>query len=255
MNLLSRLANWLGIRSKLTSLKQPAGRIDFKELEQFLRSRINDRNLFAQALSHRSYLQSIGADTLASNERLEFLGDAVLGLVVGERLYRLYTTSAEGHLTRIRSCLVNRRSLSVYARQIHLEKFMLMSTGAAGTGMRGIEKILADGFEAIVGAIYIDGGYESAKRFIEEQIRIASEQGTVQTTDDNFKSQLLEFSQGEGLGIPRYLTLKEEGPDHDRTFTVEVYLGDAPYGVGMGKNKKDAEQLAAEKALQKIQVF
>jgi len=255
MNLLGRLAQWLGFRGDLRPQKSSAERIDFGALERSLGYRINDRALFAQALSHRSHLQTIGADTLSSNERLEFLGDAILGLVVAERLYHQYTSSSEGHLTKIRSCLVNRKSLSVYARQIRLEEFMLMSTGAAGNDMRGIEKILADGFEAIVGAMYTDGGYEHTKRFIEKQIRIASDDGTVQTTDDNFKSQLLEFSQAEGLGIPRYITINEEGPDHDRTFTVEVYLGDAPYGVGMGKNKKDAEQLAAEKALQKIQTL
>jgi ribonuclease-3 len=255
MNLLGRLAQWLGIGSDRPPLTRSSEGIDFESLERCLKYRITNRTLFALALSHRSHLQSIGAGTLSSNERLEFLGDAILGLVVAEQLYHRYTDAAEGHLTKVRSCLVNRRSLSVYAHQLHLEDFMLMSAGAAGTGMRGIEKILADGFEAIVGAIYIDGGYDCAKRFIEEQIRVASARGTVQTTDENFKSQLLEYSQAEGLGIPRYTTINEEGPDHDRTFTVEVYLGEIPYGVGMGKNKKVAEQLAAEKALQKIQAL
>jgi len=253
MHFLSRLAQWLGISSGRPSLKESPEKLDFSALEQVLRHKINDRPLFAQALSHRSYLQSLGTPGTLSNERLEFLGDAILNLVVAENLYHQYTTAPEGDLTKIRSRLVNHKSLSVYAHQLHLEEFMLMSTSTASIGMRGLEKILADGFEAIVGAIYLDGGYAQAEQFIEQQIHTASEKGTVQTTDDNFKSQLLEFSQAEGSGIPRYITIKEEGPDHDRTFTVEVYLGDIPYGVGMGKNKKDAEQLSAEKALQKIQ--
>ena len=118
-----------------------------------------------------------------------------------------------------------------------------------------MEKILSDAYEALVAAIYLDGGFKAAEQFVRRQMIAAVEQRLVITEDENFKSQLLEYSQAEGLNIPRYVTIKEEGPDHDRVFTVEVYVGDEPYGVGMGKNKKDAEQAAAEKALQKFQLI
>lgn len=227
--------------------------IDFAGLEQTLRHPIKDRHLFFQALSHRSYLQMPGAEMGSSYERLEFLGDAILNLVVAEYLYHRHATAEEGVLTKIRSRLVNRKSLSVYSQQTRLEKFILMSSNAARLGPRGMEKILADAFEAVIAAVYLDGGFEAARQLIEREMNTAIHAGTVKMEDENFKSQLLEYSQAGGYGVPRYLTLKEEGPDHDRTFTIEVYLDNEPYGVGMGKNKKDAEQAAAEKALQKLQ--
>ncbi|MBI3766210.1 MAG: hypothetical protein HY277_06875 [Ignavibacteriales bacterium] len=117
---------------------------------------------------------------------------------------------------------------------------------------RGMETILADAFEAMIGAIYLDGGYEDAKRFVQGCLLEALTEGTVKMEDENFKSRLLEQAQAGGFGTPRYSTVNEEGPDHDRTFTVEVFIGNVSYGVGHGKNKKDAEQAAAERALQQF---
>jgi ribonuclease-3 len=137
---------------------------------------------------------------------------------------------------------------------MQLGSFLLMSPGAAQVEGKGMETIIADAFEAIIGAIYLDGGYHHAKKFIEGHVHSAVEQGLVKTEDENFKSQLLEYAQAEGLGTPRYITILQDGPDHDRTFTIDVYLGSESFGRGVGKNKKDAEQAAAEKAIQFLQM-
>ena len=227
--------------------------VDFAALEKAIRYTIKDRQIFSQAMSHRSYLQVPGGGMSTSYERLEFLGDAILSLVVAEYLFQEHANAEEGVLTKIRSRLVNRKSLSVYSQQTRLDKFILMSSNASRLGPRGMDKILADAFEAVIAAVYLDGGLEAARTLIMREMKAALASGAVKVEDENFKSQLLEAAQGSGLGVPRYLTLKEEGPDHDRTFTIEVYLDNTPYGVGMGKNKKDAEQAAAEEALGKIQ--
>jgi ribonuclease III len=180
---------------------------------------------------------------------MEFLGDSVLNLIVGEVLYRRYPRSQEGDLTKLRSRLVNRKALASYARELGLSEFILMSPSAAHSGGKGQETITADTFEAIVAAIYLDRGFDAARKFVEHQITRAIETGTVAVHDENHKSLLLELSQSRGLGIPRYLIIREEGPDHDRTFTVEALINGAPRGSGKGKNKKEAEQAAAQAAL------
>lgn len=230
------------------------GNIDFRKLEQVLEYDIHDRSYFIEALTHRSYLQTAESGTILSNERLEFLGDSVLNLVVAEHLFRLHGNAPEGDLTKIRSRFVNRKALSIYAQALNLEDFVLLSPGASQIDARGMETILADTVEAIIGAIYLDGGYRQAHLFIERHMMTAVARGHVKMEDQNFKSKLLEHSQAAGLGPPRYTTIKEEGPDHNRIFTIEVYIGREAFGVGKGNNKKDAEQAAAEKALQKLNI-
>jgi len=229
----------------------PAG-IDFKKLEHILVYSIRDHQIFQQALSHRSYIQITSNATELSNERLEFLGDSVLNLVVGDYLYRHEPLAQEGTLTKNRARLVNRKALSILANELRLDEFILISPQTTQISDRGMETILSDAFEAIVGALYLDGGFEQARTFIERCLITAVERGTLTFADENFKSQLLEQSQASGLGIPRYVTVKEAGPDHDRTFTVEVFIGNQSYGVGIGKNKKDAEQAAAAHAIPRI---
>jgi len=230
-------------------------RVDFQKLEQVILYSIKNRELFTQALSHRSYFPISETIALPSNERLEFLGDSILSFVVAEHLFKHYANAPEGDLTKIRARLVNRKALSLYAYRLQLENFILIGNQSVRQPGKGMDKILADAFEALIAAIYLDGGYSSAAEFVKRQILTALEMGIVRVEDENFKSQLLEYAQGEGYGIPRYVTIKEEGPDHDRIFTVEVYVNNEPCGVGMGKNKKEAEQSAAEKALQKFQVL
>jgi ribonuclease-3 len=252
MNLFRRL---VGLFNKGGTGKQTNAfpEVDFEELEKAIKYTITNKQLFSQSLSHRSYLQVQGNSNSISYERLEFLGDAILNFIVAEYLFQQDSNAEEGDLTKIRSRLVNRKSLNAYSRQTQLERFILMSNNVSKLGSRGTEKILADAFESLIAAVYLDGGIEEARRLIQREMEKALKEGSVKIEDENFKSQLLEYSQGAGHGVPRYVTLLEEGPDHDRTFTIEVYLDSKPCGVGMGKNKKDAEQAAAEEALQKLQ--
>jgi ribonuclease III len=216
-----------------------------------LHYKVRKTDLFVQALIHRSYLQQTNQHG-QSNERLEFLGDSILNLIVGEYLYRRFPEADEGELTKLRSRLVNRKALVAYSRSISLSGFILMSPSAAQSLGKGSDTIVADTYEAIVAAIYLDGGYAEAKKFVECQLVEALQKKTVITSDENYKSMLLEYAQAKGLGVPRYSIIKEEGPDHDRTFTVVVSLSNKKNGTGVGKNKKEAEQAAASKALEQL---
>lgn len=219
-----------------------------RRLERTLNYRIRRKGLFVQALLHRSFPQNASLPGL-SNERLEFLGDSVLNLIVGEYLYRTYPGAAEGDLTKIRSRLVNRKALAAYGKDLRLSTFILMSPSAAESVGKGYETIVSDTFEALVAAIYLDSGFSAARAFVERQVAMALSCGSVVTSDENYKSRLLEYAQSHGYGVPHYVIVKEEGPDHDRTFTVEVYLRNEKRGAGSGKNKKEAEQAAACEAL------
>jgi ribonuclease-3 len=148
---------------------------------------------------------------------------------------------------------VNRKALVAYSKSINLSKFILMSASAQASMGKGSDTIVADTYEAIIAAIYLDGGYAEAKKFVERQLTEALHKKTVITSDENYKSMLLEYAQANGFGVPRYMIVKEEGPDHDRTFTVEVSLGGKKSGEGVGKNKKEAEQAAAMQALELVQ--
>ena len=227
--------------------------IDVQRFESIIGHRIHQPHFFVEALLHRSYLQYQDLKEKKSNERLEFLGDSVLNLIVGEYLYDHYPDAEEGELTKLRSRLVSRKALSVYARQLNLEEFMFVSTSAAQSLEKGSDSILADAYEAVIAAIYLDSGYEAAKKFVERQVLGALRSGILGTADENYKSILLEHAQAHALGVPKYSIIKEEGPDHDRTFTVEVIVGEKRGGVGVGKTKKEAEQAAAMRALEKIE--
>ena len=227
---------------------EPIPREKLRALEQRLNYRIHNKAVFIQALQHRSFHQR-SQHPSRSNERLEFLGDSVLNLIVGEILYQRYPRLQEGELTKLRSRLVNRKALASYARELSLSEFILMSPSAAHAGGKGQETITADTFEAIIAAIHLDRGFDAARRFVERQVTHAIEEGLVAVHDENHKSLLLEFAQSHGMGIPRYLIVREEGPDHDRTFTVEVVINSIRSGTGVGKNKKEAEQDAARNAL------
>ncbi len=212
---------------------------------------IQHEEYFIQALLHRSYLQHTQTSA-RSNERLEFLGDSILNLIVAEYLYAAFPEAEEGELTKMRSRLVNRKALAAYARAIDLPRYILMSPSAAQSVGKGYDTISADTFEALIAALYLDGGYAAARRFVEHQVLSAVKKGSVTTSDQNFKSMLLEYAQSRSHGVPRYAIVKEEGPDHDRTFTVEVLLSSVRRGVGTGKNKKEAEQAAAREALARL---
>ncbi|MFN0157455.1 MAG: ribonuclease III [Bacteroidota bacterium] len=227
-------------------------RSNTKNFQRLIGYPIRNQDVFVQALLHRSFLTRVNRP-IRSNERLEFLGDSILNLIVAEYLYHNYPDAEEGELTKVRSRLVNRKALAAYAKDIKLSDFILMSSSAAQSIGKGSETIIADTYEAVIAAIYLDGGYDAARRFVERQVLAALKTGSVITKDENYKSMLLEFSQSHGFGIPRYVITKEDGPDHDRTFTVDVLLNNERKGSGAGKNKKEAEQAAANKALMQLE--
>lgn len=226
-----------------------------KALEKVIHISIKKIPYFEQALIHRSYLQIILPIQAFSNERLEFLGDAILSMVVGEYLFYLHSDILEGELTKMRSWLVNKKSLAYCARKLNLDEYLMVSLSAKQSLGQGNDSILADALEAIIAAIYLDSGLKNARKFIAESILAAVMNESTLMRDSNYKSILLENTQAIGRGIPRYAVIEEQGPDHDRIFTVEVSIADEVVGRGAGKNKKDAEQHAASVALEKLQII
>ncbi len=218
------------------------------ELEQLLGVDIHTPSLYEQALTHRSYLQVVNSPDHRSNERLEFLGDAILGMVTAEYLFYNNREVLEGELTKMRSWIVNKKSLAICARAIKLDAFLFLSYSASQSLQRGNDSMLADALEAIIAAIYLDRGFDEVRRFIVEKLLpIMVKESLVH--DTNYKSLLLETVQAKGQQAPRYVVVKEEGPDHEKHFTVDVIVDDVVIGTGSGRNKKDAEQAAAETGL------
>jgi ribonuclease-3 len=222
-----------------------------KFLEDHLEIPIKNFKFFEEALIHRSYLHLLPKGEYNSNERLEFLGDAVLGLVVTDYLFHKYPNLLEGDLTKIRSWLVNKHSLSFVARNLELDKLILVSFSTAKTLERAGESILSDALEAIIAAIYLDSGLNVAKKFIVDKLIPMLQEANV-LQDKNFKSILMEKVQAEGKMAPTYEVLEESGPPHDKTFLVGVYVDDVLLATGSGKSKKEAEQNAAKNALENL---
>lgn len=221
-------------------------------LETIVASPIHNDVLFATALTHRSAIDFLDKEKFVSNERLEFLGDAVLDLVIAEHVYKLYPNFNEGALTKLRSQLVNAKILAHYAKQFNLGKVLIVSDSAEQNGVRESETALADAFEALIGAVYLDSGYDKARTFLEATMLQHTNFAALIDSDQNFKSALLEYAQGERLMLPYYFVISEDGPPHKKVFTVGVRLGDEVLGEGTGKSKKSAEQLAAKEAFTKL---
>jgi ribonuclease-3 len=213
---------------------------------------VDDLSHYRRALTHRSLLRVHPTHEFRSNERLEFLGDALLDVFVGEVLYERFPDKDEGALTRLRARLVSERPLATYARRLDLGTHLLMSQNAAEGEGRDNPSILADAFEALVGAVYLNLGYEAARAFIQEQVLAPLDLREVATRDENYKSQLLEHLQAEGRPQPTYHVVRETGPSHDKTFTVEVRVDDTAYERGTAGNKQEAEQQAARRTLAEI---
>lgn len=225
---------------------------DFTRFAETINYYPHQWKLFLQALLHRSYLQFV-TEKWDSNERLEFFGDAILNFIVTEHLINAYPDMEEGNLTKLRSRLVNRKILAQRAKDMHLSDFLLLSSSAAQSIDSGSESILSDAFESIVGALYLDGGLPAARKFIRATLLNNPNVSSLALTDDNYKSALLEYAQARSLNIPRYVVVREEGPEHDRRFTVEVSINAQSWGVGTGRSKKEAEQAAAAQAIDRIQ--
>lgn len=224
---------------------------NFTEFENITGIIFKDKNLLKQAFTHRSYLNENRNLTLSHNERLEFLGDAVLELSVTKYLYDQFPTKPEGDLTALRSALVNAITLSEVATNIHVNDFLLLSKGEAKDTGRARQYILANTFEAIIGAIYIDQGFEMANEFISKFVLTLTDEIVRTGTWIDAKSSFQEKAQERAGITPSYKKLKDTGPDHDKHFTVGVYLDDVLIAEGTGKSKQDAEQEAARKGLEK----
>ena len=231
----------------------PVDPIQLGALEAKLGYCFRDRNLLINALLHRSHIHVTGQDREQSNERLEFLGDAVLGLVVNEKLYHQYPERSEGDLTKMKSLLVCGVRLSEVAVNFDLGVHIRMSRSEAATGGRQRSSILADTTEALIGAVYLDGGLAPAAAMIERVVLSGSEKILARRSLRNYKSRLQEMIQARFKTPPRYKVLEVTGPDHDRLFKVTVNINGVSMGEGEGRNKKSAEQNAARQALKHIE--
>ncbi|MFB3909293.1 MAG: ribonuclease III [Candidatus Eisenbacteria bacterium] len=240
---------WLGRRSSRGVQRPKAVEEAIASFERKTGVRFRDRATLQQALTHRSFLGSNGGDPVRSNERLEFLGDAVLELVVIEYLYRVFPLDREGDLTKKKSLLVSKAVLADRAEALGLGDFILLSDSERDSGGRERASILADAFEAVIGAIYLDRGIAVVRQFIEERLLSTAEAILHDRARLNFKSLLQEYVQARHKTHPRYRVVTEVGPDHQKLFTIEVSVRGSLLGRGQGRNKKEAEQNAAGDAL------
>jgi ribonuclease III len=225
--------------------------MNFEEFEKRAGVKFKDQSLLRQAFTHRSYINENRGSDLAHNERLEFLGDAVLELVITDFLYHKLKDATEGELTSLRSALVNADTCSRVAQALGANEFLLLSKGESKDTGRARQYILANTLEALIGAIYIDKGYDAAKDFIFAHITPLTDEIISGGTWIDAKSLFQEKAQEHEGQTPIYKTVRESGPDHDKHFTVAVSVGNEVYGQGEGKSKQDAEQSAARAALEK----
>lgn len=219
-------------------------------IEEKIGYSFRDAELLTNALTHSSYANENRGRSCDSNERLEFLGDSVLGLVVADALYRRFPGLPEGRMTRLRAQLVCEESLHHVAAQLGLGEYIRLGRGEEHTGGRNRTSILADAVEALIAAMYLDGGMEVARGFIERYILTALD-GEMPAVGD-CKTELQELVQRKSGSVLTYELLGESGPDHDKTFTSQVSLNGRPIGSGSGRTKKEAEQAAARAALREM---
>jgi ribonuclease-3 len=221
----------------------------FKEFSQKARLGFADVGLLATALTHRSYVNEHRGEVKEHNERLEFLGDAVLELAVTEVLFKRYPEKPEGDLTAYRAALVNTDSLADAAQALGVNEYLRLSKGEAKDTGRARRFILANAFEAIIGALYLDRGYDAARSFIERTLVGKLDEIVAKRLWQDAKSRFQERAQAYLSTTPRYEALSESGPDHDKWFVVGVYVGAELVAEGEGKSKQEAEQAAAQHAL------
>ncbi len=223
--------------------------IDFSIFEKKTKITFKDKNLLMQAFIHRSYINENPATGLSHNERLEFLGDAVLELIVTDYLYKKYPNYTEGELTAVRSALVNALIISEAASKTGMNDFLLLSKGEAKDNGKARSYILADTYEAYVGAVYLDQGYDTINDFVTKSLLYKTDEIVNKKLWRDAKSLVQERAQEFSLLTPSYKVLNEVGPDHDKQFTVGILFGDNLIAKGRGKSKQEAEQKAAENAL------
>ena len=225
-------------------------------LEERIGHRFRDLGLLEHALTHRSRAHEDASGGVIDNESLEFLGDAVLGFVIADMLFHRFPTHDEGYKSKVKASIVSSASLTRLAEQIDLGRYVLLGRGEEKTGGRRKHAILADSFEAVIAAIYLDGGIDAARAFIlgcfSPLIETAGDRAAEAAFTDDWKSALQEWLQANGRGLPSYRLASAEGPDHRKRFDVEVLVGGDAAGRAEGRSKKDAEQQAARAALGKL---
>ncbi len=227
--------------------------MDIKKLSEKLNIHFKDISLLERSLTHRSILNEKKNKALKHNERLEFLGDAVLELIVSEYLFYKYPDRPEGELTSFRAAVVNTSSLADVSKSLGVGEHLIMSKGEETTGGREKEYLLANALEALIGAIYLDQGYEVEKNFVEKNLMPKIEDIVKYRLDIDPKTKLQERAQRLLKSTPTYKVVDEEGPDHDKIFTVIAKIKGRIYGRGQGSNKQEAEENAANEALKKLE--
>ncbi len=210
-----------------------------------------NKKLLRQAFIHRSYFNEHRDEVHEHNERLEFLGDSILGLLISDYLYHYLPSQAEGELSRLRAHLVEAGSCAKFLQKLDLSEYVQLGRGERMNEGRGRETILADLFEALIGAIYLDGGMEGAKQFFWSHFQDEI-QKILEHPARNWKAELQDYSQKKYQRPPVYKVLREEGPDHSKIFVIGAYLDDQEMGQGTGSSKKEAEQASAQNAIEKL---
>jgi ribonuclease III len=227
-------------------------RDEFEDLQTRIEYRFKDRGLLEHALTHKSRAAEDASGGVVDNESLEFLGDAVLGLVVADQLFHQYPTYTEGQKSKIKAAVVSTQSLARQAEGIQLGEHLILGRGEEKTGGRFKQALLADAYEALIAAIYLDGGLDAAGAFLRRELKPAIDAGSAQTFAPDYKSTLQERLQALGHPLPEYRLSGSAGPDHRKTFDIEVVVNGEVLGAASGRAKKEAEQEAARLALAKL---
>lgn len=223
-----------------------------KSLEKKIKYKFKDPCILKRALCHKSYVNENRLSSLEQYERYEFLGDAVLELVISDLMMEKFPKYSEGKLSRLRSALVNEKSLAELARKLNLGKFLFLGKGEDNCGGRNKDSLLSDVYESVLGAIYLDGGFQIAFNFIANQFKDLLHQATQEDIVQDFKTRLQEKTQEIYKAIPKYTLIDEKGPDHSKTFEVHISIKGEILGKGKGRSKKQAEQNAAKLALKDL---
>lgn len=222
---------------------------DLEKLVRAMEYDMADFGLLEEALTHRSYANENPASVVRDNERLEFLGDAVLEICVSDTIYRLFPDYAEGQLSKLRASIVHERPLASLAEYFHLGEYLRLGKGEEASGGRNKPSLLADSFEAVIAAIYLDGGFDKVQKLISRLFDPLIMEVDRSNIYRDYKTTLQELSQIRFREVPRYTLIRESGPDHSKTFIVQMEITGAITTIGSGKNKKEAEQQAAREAL------
>src|SRR6187401_1847939 len=229
---------------------------ELEPLERRIGYRFKDRGMLEHALTHRSRVHEDASGGVFDNESMEFLGDSILGFVIAAMLFREFPQHNEGQKSKLKASLVSAVSLARLAEQLDLGEFLILGRGEEKTGGRRKHALIADCYEALIAAIYLDGGIEPAQRFIEQQfaslVEEARKTGAEASFTDDWKSALQEYLQAKGLGLPNYRLAGELGPDHRKRFVVEVVVDGQTIATAEGRSKKEAAQSAARAALEKL---